>query len=74
MIDQKSSSCFLREPQVNSLTGLSKSTRWRLERAGRFPRRRRLSTRSVGWLTKEIYDWLLSRKEVKAEESIDERK
>ncbi len=52
---------FLREPQVAMLTGLSKSTRWRLEKCGKFPKRRQLSTKSVGWLASEIDDWIETR-------------
>jgi prophage regulatory protein len=52
---------FLRDPQVAILTGLSKSTRWRLEKFGKFPKRRQLSTKSVGWLASEIEDWIETR-------------
>ena len=51
----------LRERDVRKLTGLSRSTRWRLERRGDFPSRRRLSPGCVGWLRSEILDWLQSR-------------
>jgi prophage regulatory protein len=52
---------YLREPQVFALTQLSKSTRWRLERDGKFPKRRQLSTRTVGWVEAEIEGWMKSR-------------
>lgn len=52
---------YLREPQVFSLTKLSKSTRWRLERQGKFPKRRQLSGRAVGWISEEINEWMQSR-------------
>lgn len=52
---------FLREPQLLSLTTLSRSTRWRMERQGQFPKKRRLSGRTVGWLSSEIEDWMKSR-------------
>ncbi len=52
---------FLREPQVSALTGLSKSTRWRLERNGEFPKKRQLSAKSVGWLASEIEEWIQTR-------------
>ena len=52
---------FLREPQVAILTGLSKSTRWRLEKCGKFPKKRQLSTKSVGWLASEIDGWIETR-------------
>lgn len=49
---------FLREPQMCALTGLSKSTRWRLEKLGKFPNRRQISMRAVGWLDSEIIKWI----------------
>lgn len=52
---------FLREPQVAILTGLSKSTRWRLEKNGEFPKRRQLSAKSVGWLASEVENWVQTR-------------
>ncbi|EKE00852.1 MAG: phage transcriptional regulator, AlpA [uncultured bacterium] len=62
---------FLREPQVSALTGLSKSTRWRLEKDGRFPRKRQLSAKSVGWLAPEIEEWIQTRVIVKKEDPND---
>jgi len=41
---------FLRIRQVMQLTGLSRMTIYRLELAGKFPKRRRLSENSVAWL------------------------
>lgn len=52
---------YLREPQVFERTKLSKSTRWRLEKEGLFPRRRKLGKNSVAWLSNEIEDWIISR-------------
>ena len=49
---------FIREPEVARITGLSRTTRWRLERAGKFPRRRRISANAVGWLASEIRAWM----------------
>jgi prophage regulatory protein len=45
---------FLRIRQVMQLTGLSRMTIYRLELAGRFPKRRRLSENSVAWLESDI--------------------
>lgn len=58
MIDEQKGFKFLREPQVAELTGLSKTTRWRLEKLGTFPKRRQLSMKAVGWLSSEIEDWI----------------
>jgi prophage regulatory protein len=49
---------FMREPEVRRITGLSRTTRWRLERVGKFPRRRQLSANAVGWLASEIRAWM----------------
>ncbi|WP_143870694.1 helix-turn-helix transcriptional regulator [Catenovulum sediminis] len=46
---------------VQELTGLSRSTLWRLETRGEFPRRVALSTARVGWRYHEVIDWLNSR-------------
>ena len=52
---------FLREREVQGITGLSRTTRWRLEREGKFPARRQISDNAVGWLESEISDWIASR-------------
>ena len=52
---------FIREHECRQITGLSRSTRWRQERQGVFPERRRISTNAVGWLLSEIEAWLASR-------------
>jgi prophage regulatory protein len=52
---------FLRDREIRSLTGLSKTTIWRLERTGRFPRRRKLAARAAGWVASEVESWLQQR-------------
>ena len=42
---------------------LSRSTIWRMERAGQFPKRRRLSVNKVAWWEPEIEEWLRNRLE-----------
>jgi predicted DNA-binding transcriptional regulator AlpA len=32
-----------------------------MELAGSFPRRRKISIRSVGWLAAEVEDWIIAR-------------
>ncbi len=54
---------YLRTNECERLTGLSRSTLWRLERAGSFPRRRKLSANAVGWLENEVRAWLQDRAE-----------
>jgi prophage regulatory protein len=52
---------FLRIRQVMQVTGLSRITIYRLELAGRFPKRRQLSEKSVAWLESDIASWAESR-------------
>ena len=49
---------FLREPEVRRRTGLSRSTRWRLEGAGKFPRRVRISANAIAWRESDIDEWI----------------
>ena len=48
---------FIREKECREITGLSRSTRWRLERANLFPKRRQISLNAVAWLESEVQDW-----------------
>ena len=52
---------LIRLRQVLALTGLSRGTIYRLERAGSFPIRRRLSPNCVAWIEQEIATWIESR-------------
>lgn len=56
---------LIRWSTVRELTGLSRSTVDRLERAGSFPRRVILSANAIGWRRSEVLDWTQSR-EVRA--------
>jgi len=56
-----------RDPKVYEETGLSKSTRWRLEKAGDFPQKIQLSPRAVGWRAEEIIQWCKDRGEARNE-------
>lgn len=55
---------YLRWPKVKSLTGLSRTTVWRLESCLDFPPRRQLGKKSVAWLQSEITAWMDSRAKV----------
>ena len=46
---------------VCRLTSLSRATIYREESAGRFPRRRQITRRAVGWLESELRQWIESR-------------
>jgi len=52
---------IVRERECETITGLSRVTLWRLERAGEFPRRRKITSKCVGWLWSEVAEWLRSR-------------
>ena len=58
---------FIREAECKDKTGLSRCTRWRLEQDGEFPKRRKITKGTVGWLASEIEDWINS-KDVKGAE------
>ena len=49
---------ILRFQEVTELTGLSRSTIWRKERLGLFPKRKQLGLNSVGWYESDIQQWL----------------
>ncbi len=53
---------ILRRHEVEDRTGLPRSSLYRLIAAGDFPKQRRLSPATVGWLDSEISDWIDSRK------------
>lgn len=46
---------------VISMTGISRTTIWRRERAGDFPKRIQLSPGRVGWKAVEIQAWIEDR-------------
>ncbi len=48
-------------PAVKHQTGLSRTTAWRMERAGDFPSRVQVSPGRVGWRESELKDWSRSR-------------
>jgi len=52
---------ILSPKKVQDITGLSKSTIWRLEKKGEFPQRIRTSPMRVGWHEEEILDWKQTR-------------
>jgi prophage regulatory protein len=52
---------IVREPECKRRSGLSRSTRWRLERAGVFPKRRSISPGCSGWLESELAAWIAAR-------------
>jgi prophage regulatory protein len=52
---------LLRFPDVRDRTGLSRSTIWRLERRGVFPKHRRILSNAVAWVEEEVMAWIRSK-------------
>jgi predicted DNA-binding transcriptional regulator AlpA len=52
---------LLRLPAVRERTGLSRSTIWRLERRGAFPRHHRISANAVAWIEDDVAEWVRSK-------------
>lgn len=52
---------LLRLPEVEARVGLRKSLIHRLEKAGEFPKRVRISARAAGWVESEITDFVRAR-------------
>ncbi|ELI8278890.1 TPA: AlpA family phage regulatory protein [Yersinia enterocolitica] len=47
----------IREPECRQITGLCRTTRYLMEREGKFPARRKLGGRAIGWMLSEIQVW-----------------
>jgi prophage regulatory protein len=60
-LDRVLSLKLLRFPAVRERTGLSRSTIWRLERQGEFPKHRRISANVVAWVEEEVMGWIHSK-------------
>jgi prophage regulatory protein len=50
---------ILRRPQVEEMTGLSRSTLYLRMKSGKFPRPVNLGGRAVGWLSSTVENWIL---------------
>lgn len=48
----------IREKLCDEISGVSRSTRWKLENEGRFPARRALGRNSVAWLLSDVLWWV----------------
>lgn len=50
---------LLRQPDILAITGLSRSTVWRMCQAGTFPKPRKLpGVRAIAWTAPEVEAWL----------------
>jgi predicted DNA-binding transcriptional regulator AlpA len=52
---------IIRAKEVQDMTGLSRTTLWRTENNGSFPRRVSLGIGSVGWRLSEVSGWVKNR-------------
>jgi len=52
---------ILRYPEVFKRTGYHRTSLFKMERAGKFPKRIPLGPKSVGWLESEINAWIADR-------------
>ncbi len=52
---------ILRQPEVSALTGLGRIALWRKVKDHTFPAPRKLGLRSIGWIRREVEDWILTR-------------
>lgn len=55
----------VRLPAVCRMTGLGRSTIYRMEAVGQFPQRIKLGLRAVGWMKSEVQGWLTMRAEAR---------
>ncbi|EAW9081557.1 AlpA family phage regulatory protein [Salmonella enterica] len=52
---------LVREEERRKMTGLSRSTVWRLEREGSFPKRKQTGKNSCAWLMSDLLLWMNER-------------
>ncbi|MDS9467929.1 AlpA family transcriptional regulator [Paracoccus sp. MBLB3053] len=52
---------YIRRTEVEALTGLSRSTIYRMMDAGDFPKPVKLTRKAVGWPEDQVAEWLASR-------------
>ena len=54
---------FIRSAEVVTMIGVSRTTLWRMVRAGAFPAPIRITERSRGYLLHTVEDWMRARSE-----------
>jgi prophage regulatory protein len=50
---------FIRQPEVLNLVGVSRTTIWRMEKKGGFPKRIKISSNTAVWIESEIHAWMV---------------
>jgi prophage regulatory protein len=58
---EKSYDKFIREDECRNITGLSRSTRYRMEQAGQFPKKYKVSIAARAYKLSEIEGWMSTR-------------
>ncbi len=53
---------IIRPSELSSILSVSTVTLWRMEQDGLLPNKIQISDRAVGWLRKDIEEWLFNRK------------
>jgi predicted DNA-binding transcriptional regulator AlpA len=64
---------MLRQKEVCKVTGLSRTSIWRIEKRGEFPERRKLGRQAVGWLESEVLAWIDAREVAGPGADVEER-
>jgi len=59
--EQSAHDRIVREAETLQRTGLSRTTRWRLAKAGKFPKPVSITDSAIGWRESEIEAWIAAR-------------
>ena len=62
---QQQSDYFIKPSEIKSVIGVSRSTALRLESAGDFPARVRVSPGQTAWRASSVFEWMSSREKVR---------
>jgi len=49
---------FVREPERQTITTISRTQAWKLEKEGKFPQRITVNNRTVVWKLSELLEWI----------------
>ena len=67
-MDNTQTDRIIRTPAVLAMIGnCSRSSVWRWEKAGEFPKRIKIGTRAMGWKLSDIKEWIETREKVDGE-------
>jgi prophage regulatory protein len=54
---EKTTKRIIRKPEMLARVGVSDTTLWRMERDGKFPKRRTIGAGVAGWISTEVDHW-----------------